>query len=293
MLGTKEVNYYEVLEVAYDAPQHEVHKAYTRAKATYAQDNPALYSMFTRDEARDLLKLIEEAYAVLGNHGLRRNYDDQIQRAGQKAQSADFNSAHADHRALPDFIMPDPSIPGSYQEEATSAQSASPLRAAAAPTSTATSGSSSGSSSGKLMDPIHAAATGKRESILVTGSDFTVRTRENVVPLMPADTGKCPLGTYKIDVAMEEEIAGRVEFDGPFLQKVRLYKQVSLEKLSVSSRIGKTYLIALESNDFKNLPAPVFLRGFLVQMAKQLGLDDAKVASSYMNLAKASGKYGN
>ena len=281
MLGAKDVNYYEILEVAYDAPQHEVHKAYTRAKATYAQDNPALYSMFTRDEARDLLKLIEEAYAVLGNHGLRRNYDSDLQKnIASKTQKAD-------HDALPDFMVPDPSIPGSFHEGPAAFLAPTPApKLAAAPQQAAP-------SKAKLMDPIHAAATGKRESILVTNSDFTVRKREVDVPLMPADTGKCPLGTYKLDSALEEEIAGRMEFDGPFLQKVRLYKQVSLEKLSVSSRIGKTYLIALESNDFKNLPAPVFLRGFLVQMGKQLGLDEHKVLTSYMNLAKASGKYGS
>ncbi len=324
MYGAKEnTNYYEVLEVAYDAPQHEVHKAYTRAKATYAQDNPALYSMFTRDEARDLLKLIEEAYAVLGNHGLRRNYDDSLMKAGAARKASlvsvprpvpSMQEAQADHNALPDFMVPDPSIPGSFGEEpppgfadysspqihqvaspqpAQFAQAQPAQFAQAQPAQFAEAQMQPTKSNAHLMDPIHAAATGKRESILVTNADFTVRTRESDIPLMPPDTGKCPLGTYKLDSAMETEISGREEFDGPFLQKVRLYKQVSLEKLSVSSRIGKTYLIALESNDFKNLPAPVFLRGFLVQMGKQLGLPEAKVVSSYMSLAKASGKYGS
>lgn len=315
MFETKNgVNYYEILEVAYDAPQHEVHKAYTRAKATYASDNPALYSMFTVDESRDLLKLIEEAYSVLGNHGLRRNYDEVLRKGGgtpRKLSSVGTaptpaTNVEADHNALPDFMVPDPSIPGSFEESnvtpiPTAAMAASPYTApqthvtpvqaqqapvAAPPAETP-------AAAPPLMDPIHAAATGKRESILVTNSEFTVRKRESTMPLMPPDTGRCPLGTYKIDEAMEEEIAERTEFDGPFLQKVRVYKGVSLEKLSVSSRIGKTYLIALESNDFKNLPAPVFLRGFLVQMGKQLGIDENKVVTSYMNLAKASGKYGS
>ena len=312
MLGTNKeaVNYYEVLEVAYDAPQHEVHKAYTRAKATYANDNPALYSMFTRDEARDLLKLIEEAYAVLGNHGLRRNYDNTLHKSASTRGLSSVPpiattqpvSAEADHNALPDFMVPDPSIPGSYEEARPVVAAAPPVQmvppvatpnmhiappihqpVANPPPATTT----------PLMDPIHAAATGKRESILVTNAEFTVRKRESTIPHMPADTGRCPLGTYKIDNGIEQEIAEREEFDGPFLQRVRVYKQVSLEKLSVASRIGKTYLIALESNDFKNLPAPVFLRGFLVQMGKQLGLDENKVVSSYMNLAKSSGKYGS
>lgn len=317
MFETKNgVNYYEVLEVAYDAPQHEVHKAYTRAKATYASDNPALYSMFTVDESRDLLKLIEEAYSVLGNHGLRRNYDEVLRKGGgtprklasvSNTPSAAPTNVEADHNALPDFMVPDPSIPGSFEEKPSNVTpmpiaTASPYTApqthvAPVPQAPAPvvvqAPQEAPPVAQPLMDPIHAAATGKRESILVTNSEFTVRKRESTMPLMPPDTGRCPLGTYKIDEGMENEIAERTEFDGPFLQKVRVYKGVSLEKLSVSSRIGKTYLIALESNDFKNLPAPVFLRGFLVQMGKQLGIDENKVVTSYMNLAKASGKYGS
>jgi len=312
MFETKNgVNYYEVLEVAYDAPQHEVHKAYTRAKATYASDNPALYSMFTVDEARDLLKLIEEAYSVLGNHGLRRNYDEVLRKGGGAPRKLASVSVEADHNALPDFMVPDPSIPGSFEETPQAkpsnvtqmpvqahAVAANPYMApqthsAPAPAQAPVEAPAAEAVASPLMDPIHAAATGKRESILVTNSEFTVRKRESTMPLMPPDTGRCPLGTYKIDEGMENEISERTEFDGPFLQKVRVYKGVSLEKLSVASRIGKTYLIALESNDFKNLPAPVFLRGFLVQMGKQLGIDENKVVTSYMNLAKASGKYGS
>lgn len=315
MIASKDgMNYYEVLEVPHDAPQHEIHKAYQRAKATYAQDNPALYSMFTREEARDLMKLVDEAYGVLGNHALRRNYDETLLKAGLRnmnpvvAPTSSHDSRYApeiQHESLPDFVVPDPSIPGSFDEvpDYGAPANAQPLHVSA-PTShpsavnpymqaTPKAAPAHASPPPPAMDPLYASTTGVRESILVTNSEFTVRKRETAAPL-PADTGRCPLGTYKIDLAMEQEIATATEFDGLFLQKVRLYKQVSLEKLSVSSRIGKTYLIALESNDFKNLPATVFLRGFLVQMAKQLGLDETKVVTSYMSLAKAGlpSKYG-
>ena len=58
-------NYYEILEVTPDAAATEIHKAYQRARQTYSQDNPALYSMFSPDEARELLRLIDEAYNCL------------------------------------------------------------------------------------------------------------------------------------------------------------------------------------------------------------------------------------
>ena len=69
---------YEVLEVPPEAPQTEIHRAYQRAKSIYSADNPALYSMFSREEARELMQLIEEAYAVLGNPALRKSYDDSV-----------------------------------------------------------------------------------------------------------------------------------------------------------------------------------------------------------------------
>lgn len=305
MFSKDGMNYYEVLEVQHDAPQHEIHRAYQRAKATYSQDNPALYSMFSREEARDLMKLVEEAYAVLGNHGLRRNYDETVLKAGLRSMAPPISRAppqepmyqnQSEHEALPDFVVPDPSIPGSFDIAPDYSMAPPPMtpKPHSAPVLTAVPSAPIQNPIQNpysrppppVMDPLHSSATGIRESILVTNSEFTVRRRE-ANSALPSDTGKCPLGTYKIDLSMEQEIATRTEFDGLFIQKVRLYKQVSLEKLSVSSRIGKTYLIALESNDFKNLPATVFLRGFLVQVAKQLGLDEAKVVASYMGLAKA------
>jgi hypothetical protein len=275
MFGSKDgVNYYEVLEVPPDAVPAEIQRAYQRAKATYSQDNPALYSMFSREEARDLLKLVDEAYSVLGNNQLRRAYDESLQKNGAQP-FAQRSTVSADHQALPDFVVPDPSIPGSIEMAAAQIHSPPPSTPVVIPTA-----------------PVSTPAPppsefGPRETVIVTTSEFTVRKRE-APPTLKQGMAKCPMGTYPVDGAMEQEIAAKDEFDGPFLKKIRTYKQVPLEKLSESSRIGKTYLIALESNDFKNLPAPVFLRGFLVQIARQLGLDENKVVTSYMKLAKKS-----
>ena len=67
---------YEILEVAPDAPQEEIHRAFLRAKTTYSPNCPALYSTFSKDEAEEFARLINEAYAVLGNPSRRREYDD-------------------------------------------------------------------------------------------------------------------------------------------------------------------------------------------------------------------------
>src|SRR5208282_2188730 len=67
--------YYELLEIETSASQEEILKAYNRARATYGHNSPALYSLFNKEEAQDLLRLIDEAYGVLSNQFKRKQYD--------------------------------------------------------------------------------------------------------------------------------------------------------------------------------------------------------------------------
>ena len=224
-------NYYEILEVAPDAPQNEIHRAYQKAKQTYSQDNPALYSMFSKEEARELVRMIEEAYQILGNQAARRKYDDSVGAPPEAAPAADA-SAHA---ALPDLAFRD-------------------------------------------ADGGFAAGNG----------EFNVRTLDAPKPSLAPGQGRTSLSTYKIDDAIEAEIADRGEWDGAFVARVRQYKNVTLEKMSEATRVSRAYLSALEADDYANLPAQVFVRGFVAQCARILGLDENKVAGSYMKRFKAA-----
>src|ERR1700691_3370401 len=69
--------YYELLEIDATATQEEILKAYNRARATYGHNSPALYSLFNKEEAQELLRLIDEAYAVLSNQFKRKQYDNE------------------------------------------------------------------------------------------------------------------------------------------------------------------------------------------------------------------------
>jgi curved DNA-binding protein CbpA len=228
-------NFYEILEVAPNAAQHEIHRAYQRAKETYSQENPALYTMFSPQEAQELLRMIEEAYSVLGNHALRRTYDESLLRGESKAPqpvavTAQPSSLASAHQALPDFGTPE------------------------------------------------------------HPDDFTMKTRDVVGrSTLPPGMGRTTLSTYTLDESLEREIADATEFDGELLRKVRNYKGISLERLSEATRVSRTYLSAVENNDYKTLPAAVFVRGFVVQMARLLGLNENKVAASYMKNFKAGG----
>ncbi len=89
-----------------------------------------------------------------------------------------------------------------------------------------------------------------------------------------------------VDEVFEQEIQTQSEWSGDFLKKVREYKKISIDKLQESTKVNPWYLKALETMDVKNLPASVFVRGYVIQMAKELGLNEKNVADSYMKIYK-------
>src|ERR1700677_3698923 len=88
--------YYELLEIDASATQEEILKAYNRARATYGHNSPALYSLFNKEEAQDLLKLIDEAYSVLSNQFKRKQYDAQSSGTGVLASPPPASKAESE-----------------------------------------------------------------------------------------------------------------------------------------------------------------------------------------------------
>jgi len=73
---------------------------------------------------------------------------------------------------------------------------------------------------------------------------------------------------------------------GMMIRKVRETKRISLEDMSFQTKISKNYLTSIEEEDYSKLPAPVFVRGFIMQIAKILKLDGATLASQYIEHLK-------
>lgn len=208
MEATTRYNYYEILELTANAPQHEVTTAYERARSTYSGENAAIYTIFSEQEARELLTVIEEAYQVLGNKILRSIYDQRLLSGRSSLNDLTYVSILEASKQ----VYPEP----------------------------------------------------KPEKVVVT---------------------------YKKDEAFEKDIQNQTNWDGAFLKKVREYKQLTVAKVSEITKINSYYVTAIENMDPKGLPAVVFVRGYVVQIAKALGLDDKKVADSYMkNFKNGLGK---
>jgi len=81
---------------------------------------------------------------------------------------------------------------------------------------------------------------------------------------------------------LTREISPNTEFNGALIAKVRESQGIELEDIATLTKISVGYLKAIENDDFAALPALVYTRGFLQQIAKHLGLDSAQVTRTYL-----------
>jgi cytoskeletal protein RodZ len=74
---------------------------------------------------------------------------------------------------------------------------------------------------------------------------------------------------------------------GERLKRERELREVTLEEITLATRIGSRFLAALENEDWDKLPGGVFNRGFVRSIAHYLGLDEEAFLAEY-DLAHAA-----
>jgi flagellar biosynthesis protein FlhG len=80
---------------------------------------------------------------------------------------------------------------------------------------------------------------------------------------------------------LEAEAASSV-YDGARLRRARLRRGLELEQIAHITKINPRYLRFLEEERFEDLPASVYVRGFVGAYARCCGLDLPAVVQSYM-----------
>jgi len=205
MRSLAEQSYYELLEAPIEGTPQQIERAYRIARATYAPSSTATYSLFSSDESASILRRIEEAYAVLSDARLRREYDARLRRVDPRP-------------GAPTAIAP-----------AAPARSAPPARPTAE------------------------------------------------VPLRPRpEPSRDESAELDGGLAPENGV-----FDGDVLRRIRVSLGIELEEIVATTKINEHHLRSIEANRYEVLPPPVYLRGFLRQIAKCLSLDPGAVADSY------------
>src|SRR6476659_1486519 len=73
---------------------------------------------------------------------------------------------------------------------------------------------------------------------------------------------------------------------GEELKREREIRGISLKEIADATKISRRFLEAIERNDHRTLPAPVFTRGFVREYARYLGLNIEEMVNRY-NFAAA------
>lgn len=241
-------NYYEILDIGENATAQEIYNAYMKAKLTYAHDSKAVLAAFTAEEAAELRQLIEEAYQVLSNTDYRNVYERRV----MANYASNELTAEAIKTATDDlFQKAQPPIIENEIEEA-----AAPVEADASP----------------VVQEV-APAVEQTAPVIETPVAMTPVTATPVEETAPVK-----------DYEFENLIAAKKEWSGDDLKQVREYRRLSFDELTDITKINPWYIAALEKMDPSNLPVEVFVRGYVLQVAKALGLKEKTVADSYMRL---------
>lgn len=70
---------------------------------------------------------------------------------------------------------------------------------------------------------------------------------------------------------------------GQLLSSARKRREISLQKAEIDTKIRMKFIIALEKDDFKNMPPDVYNIGFIKRYCQYLGLNSIKILDKYHN----------
>lgn len=85
-----------------------------------------------------------------------------------------------------------------------------------------------------------------------------------------------------LQAELAREIHAETEFTGALLRKVREAQGVELSDIAMRSKISSLHLAAVEEERLVDLPAAVYVQGFVQEVAKFLKLDPTQVTRTYM-----------
>lgn len=100
-------------------------------------------------------------------------------------------------------------------------------------------------------------------------------------PLHPGMTK--PLGPDQREKIEKMISQSGFEYTGPALREIRETLGLDIREISLRTKVSHTNLHFVEAENYAHLPAQVYLKGFVSEYAKCLGLDALRVLEDYVN----------
>ncbi len=216
-----EQDFYQVLEVGYDASPEEIQSAYEDAREIYSHEALVSVSILSELERRRTYERIAEAYQTLIAEESRRLYDESLgipRRTPARARTT------VETRQTP-LILTSP------------------------------------------LNPLDTVALEEAEGTLPESAPAPPPAEEK----HSSEPRRSPL-----QLGLTEEASGE------FLRLAREALGLDLSTISEETKIGCSMLEYIEAERLDRLPAPIYLKNFTLQIARCLGLDEEKVARTYL-----------
>jgi hypothetical protein len=265
--------WYEVLDVGPDATTGELRIAYDRSLALV--EGRTLGGYFLLDPlAIDSARAdIEAAWHVLSDAERRSAYDHAIGLPPSTTLPAPAATTAATPTvpAAGDFPSPPPQTTPPRIPRTPSLKFLAPVLDDAAPAGTTTAPTSTTTTAPTSTAPTSTAQTSTAPTSTAPTSTAPTTTKPTQLP-----TTVSPLPFHAALFALDGEVNGQV------LKKLREARGLSLDELAELTKIRRPYLQAIEEQDLENLPAHVYLRGFLTQIARALRVDKTRLAEGYV-----------
>lgn len=92
----------------------------------------------------------------------------------------------------------------------------------------------------------------------------------------------------ELQAELAREITPETQFTGALVKKAREAQGIGIQDIANITKISPMHLRAIEAEDIDALPAPVYVRGFLQQIAKALSLDPTQVTKTYLKRVRTA-----
>jgi hypothetical protein len=292
---------YEILEIPQDASPPAIEAAVERARALYGPGSLATYTLMSPEEAAALVARIDEAKRTLLDPEARARYDASLAPREDEVRAAvngslggnGVSGVNGINGAATPTFSPVPVIPAL---QAPPEPPAAPEATARPPEPPPAEQEPAGQEPKQQAEPAPAA-----EPPPQAARAAPIRLDREVPPPAAAQPAPAPTpaatpppvaavtpapAAPPVEVPMPEGAA----WTGEALRRVREARGITIPQMAERTKVTRHHVENIEGERFSALPAPVYLRGILLSIARELRLDGQKVARAYLDRAAASGQ---
>jgi hypothetical protein len=105
----------------------------------------------------------------------------------------------------------------------------------------------------------------------------------DMVPTAPPTAQPVVSHIKTLPPELEHVLVEGAEVNGQVIRRLRESRQLTVDEVAAATHIRKAYLEAIENMDVNELPARVYLRGFLTQIARVLKVDKKALSDGYLS----------